>query len=437
MEGNNNGLETWEIDLSKERSKDDAELNKETSGKKSTRSGKKQMVVIRNINYITKKEDSSASESQPESDPEPDNDNEDDVQSSSLRTSKRKERHIQPVDTEMERTVNRKQEDGGQWQAFQNYLLRDADEEEHAVDKGMFAMERDVRARRRKNTAGDDPLASNGRDSAEYDQGAVMDMHTVNGKMGRVPRGSNDEALISGRAGQSGDSRRFVDGMEGTEGRSGLYRRSTNDDFMIHRGDSSANTNSSGTLSINGFERPMDRRSSQNMGDDSYIVSMRSLSLEHAGANGRNAIDMDSEFPKHQNIENNSNKVNYEPEELSLMPDRGPEKRSIGYDPAVDYEFQAQGKTGASKKNKDGGSDTKLGLKKSDKDRKSNLVDTSDKKKTVGPIRKGKPSKLSPLDEARARAEKLRNYKADLQKMKKQKVCLTTLLNNCRYNIVT
>jgi hypothetical protein len=47
---------------------------------------------------------------------------------------------------------------------------------------------------------------------------------------------------------------------------------------------------------------------------------------------------------------------------------------------------------------------------------------SSDKKKTVGPIRRGKSNKPSPLDEARARAERLRNYKADLQKMKKEKV---------------
>ena len=37
--------------------------------------------------------------------------------------------------------------------------------------------------------------------------------------------------------------------------------------------------------------------------------------------------------------------------------------------------------------------------------------------------RKQVPSKLSHLDEAKARAERLRTYKADLQKMKKEKVC--------------
>ncbi|KAJ6897672.1 hypothetical protein NC652_024468 [Populus alba x Populus x berolinensis] len=42
-------------------------------------------------------------------------------------------------------------------------------------------------------------------------------------------------------------------------------------------------------------------------------------------------------------------------------------------------------------------------------------------RRQLGPIRKGKPSKLSPLVEAKARAERLRTVKADLQKLKKEK----------------
>jgi hypothetical protein len=78
------------------------------------------------------------------------------------------------------------------------------------------------------------------------------------------------------------------------------------------------------------------------------------------------------------------------------------------------------------------------GSKKSDKDRKSKLIpDTSDRKKPVGPIRKGKPSKLSPLDEAKARAERLRTFKADLQKMKKEKVLSLVLLMSIQLNIIS
>jgi len=79
---------------------------------------------------------------------------------------------------------------------------------------------------------------------------------------------------------------------------------------------------------------------------------------------------------------------------------------------------------------------TGQGSTKSDKYRKPKLIpDTSDRKKTVGPIRKGKPSKLSPLDEARARAEKLRAFKSDLQKMKKEKVLFLDLLVSTQLHI--
>ncbi|KAK0608852.1 hypothetical protein LWI29_036980 [Acer saccharum] len=411
MDSSNTVLETWEMDGSKARSQDDVELDKETSGKKASLSD---------------------SESQSASNSEPDDEDED-IRSSTpekkhkgaLRSSKRRESHIQ---SDMEGTVNRKQEDGGQWLAFQNYLLKDADEEERAVDKGMFAMERDIRARRRQNTVGDDPLLSNGRDMGEYHQGNVMDVHKVSGKMARMQKASSDELLISGRLSQSGDGRRFVDGqmdLQSTEidGKRGVYR-TTNDDFIIHRREnqSGIRNSTSDMLPVNGFEGPtnnLDRRSPQNMDDDSYIMSLRSLSLDHVEANGRNAIDMNAEVPTSRQ-KTEINQVSYEPDELSLMPERGPEKWSNGYDPALDYEIQAHGAS-LNKKNKDGVTDVKQVLKKSDKNQKSKLMDASDKKKTVGPIRKGKPSKLSPLEEARARAEKLRTYKADLQKMKKQK----------------
>ncbi|PQQ17238.1 hypothetical protein Pyn_34160 [Prunus yedoensis var. nudiflora] len=92
---------------------------------------------------------------------------------------------------------------------------------------------------------------------------------------------------------------------------------------------------------------------------------------------------MGSEFPSAVQKAENMAQVNYEPDELTLMPERGAEKGSIGYDPALDYEMQVQAKEGASldKKQKEVVSDNKHGSKKADKDRKSKLVsDTSDKK---------------------------------------------------------
>ncbi|KAF9673575.1 hypothetical protein SADUNF_Sadunf10G0038500 [Salix dunnii] len=443
----NNEHEAWEVDALRTGSQDEAELEKETSrgrgrGRKGSRSGKKQpgTLVIRNINYITSKtQESSGSESQSASGSE--NDKEDGVLSdttpnvkhrNSLRSLKRKGSHTKSTDelnlSDMAGTSSYGKEDGGHWTAFQNYLLKDADEAERAVDQGMFAMEKNVQARR-QNTMCDDPLVFDGRDPVDNQEGDVTVMQKISGNFTHMTRASKDELLLSRKMGQPNDDRRFINGqmdLESAEinGRRGRYRMNANDDFIIHGQENKSDYRSSASdpLALNGFEtakNDLDKRSSINMDDDSYIVSLRSMSLDQVGNEGRNAIDVESEFPSTvQRTESLSNRsqVKYEPDDLSLMPERGTEKGPIGYDPALDYEMQAL----PHKKNNEvvaGQGSTKSG-----KDRKSKPIpDTSDKKKTVGPIRKGKPSKLSPLDEAKARAERLRTFKADLQKMKKEK----------------
>jgi hypothetical protein len=454
--------EAWEVDALRTRSQDETE-EKETSGgrepgRKGSRSGKRQSgtVVIRNINYITsKRQEASGSESQSASGSE--NDEEDEVllnttpnskHRNSLRSSKRKGSHKKSVDklnsSDVARTSYGKEDDGEHWKAFQNYLLKDADEAERSVDQGMFAMEKNVRAKRRQNTMGDDPLVIDGRDPGDIQEGDVTDMQKISGNWTRMTNASKDELLISRKMGQPNDGTGFVNGQMDLQsvdidGRRGRYRMNANDDFVIHgrENKSGYRSSSSDPLAINGFETAkgdLDRRSSNNMDDDSYVVSLRSTSLDQVVTEGRNIIDVDSEFPSTaQKTENLSNRVGsqvkYEPDDLSLMPERGTEKGSIGYDPALDYDMQAS----LHKKNK---VVTGQGSTKSDKYRKPKLIpDTSDRKKTVGPIRKGKPSKLSPLDEARARAEKLRAFKADLQKMKKEKVLFLDLLVSTQLHI--
>lgn len=442
----NTELETWEMDASKTRSQDEVELENEEasqtreSKKKGSRSGKKQsgMVVIRNINYITsKRQNSSDSESQSASDSETDEEV-GDLEASSLdarrmdsqRSSNRKGKHSKSMDKlNSSDAAHGKDVDGGHWQAFQNYLLRDDDEDKRAVDQGMFAMEKEVQVKRRQNTIGDDPLAFSGQDKGEIQEGNMIDMHKISGKMTYVHKDSNNELLISRRNGQPGDGRRSMD-VQPTEldGRRGGYRRTGNDDFMI-RSQLDYTSSTSDPL-VNGFDRinnNLDRKSSHDMDDDSYIVALRANSLDQVGNNERNAIDMYSEFPSASQLaESVSNRVgsqvNYEPDGLSLMPERGTEKESIGYDPALDYEMQIRAEDGASLDKKNVEVEIKQGSKKSDKERKSRLTPDASDKKTGGPIRKGRSSKLSPLDEARARAEKLRTFKADLQKMKKEKV---------------
>ncbi|KAE8734144.1 COP1-interacting protein-related, putative isoform 3 [Hibiscus syriacus] len=427
--GSQNGSDAWKLERAKPQ--DDRELENETSlspksRKKSSRSSKKQsgMVVIQNINYITpKKRNSSDSDSQSHSGSEMNEEDGDSAQKNSLRSSKRKGNRMKPVDLlnsfDKEETVSGKETHGGQWQAFQNYLLRGAEEEERKMDKGVFSAGKEVQGKRRLNRAGEDHLASGGRETGQYKERNTTDMHASGGRMLKAP--SNDHSLISKNGDHSVDGRILIDGLHYMEvdGRR-VYRSSMNDDFIVDKQKNQSDfTNSQlDPLAVNGFER------SSKKTDDSYIVPFRSTSITQVGTDDQNAINMDSEFSLSlRKAGTTSNRVgshvNYKTNDLTLMPQRGTEMGSIGYDPALDYEMQAHAENGTSldKKNKEG----MKGSKKLDIRKPKLIADPLDKKKTVEPMRKEKPSKKSPLDEAKARAERLRNYKADLQKMKKEK----------------
>ncbi|KAK8571916.1 hypothetical protein V6N13_047544 [Hibiscus sabdariffa] len=392
-----NGLEAWKLKRAKPQ--DDTGLENETSvslksRKRSSRSGKKQsgMVVIRNINYITpKKRSSSGSDSQSHSGSEMDEEDEDSVQKNSLRSSKRKGSQMKPVDLlnsfDKEETVSGKETDGGHWQAFQNYLLRGAEEEERRMDQSIFSANKEAQGKRRPSRAGEDPLVFGGQETGQDEVRNTTDMHKTGARRGRMLKvKANDHTLISKNGDVSVDGRILIDGLHSS--------------------------------------KSLERRSSNKADDDSYMVPFRSTSVTRVGTNDRNDINMDSEFSLSlQKADTTSNRVgnqvNYATDDLALIPHRGTETGSIGYDPALDYEMQVHAEDGISvdKKNREG----MKGSKKPDIQKSKRIADPSDKKKTVGPIRKGKPSKLSPLDEAKARAEKLRTYKADLQKMKKEK----------------
>lgn len=396
--------------------------------KKAGRSGRQKsgMVVIRNINYITKTERSSASGSCSDhsSETDKDKDAQEAVKTSKRRgTSNKSLKMLSSSDKEV--TDSGKDADGAQWLAFQNCLLRGVDEDRQAIDQGQFD-----HMRRKKHAAVNDPIDFTGRMHEVQEDGAI-DMHSNSGGLACMPRSSNDDFLLS-KSSRKSVNGRYVDDVQSLEigGRKRIgYRREANDDFVILKQESQYGNlhHSSDIEAVKGqgySSYKLERKLFQDTNDDSYIVENRSVRVNGSGNLERNAIDMDSEFPKvHRRKEGKTS--NYQPDELSLIPERGAEKGSMGYDPALDYEMQAQGGGGASQDKKYKGflARTKMGSKLLDKDLKSKPTpNSSDSKKTVGPIRRGKTNKPSPLDEARARAERLRNYKADLQKMKKEKV---------------
>ncbi|XP_076894934.1 uncharacterized protein LOC143547380 [Bidens hawaiensis] len=333
------------------RSEEESPEHRKSSGKK--KSGR---VVIRNINFINSKNETSSESASS------DTDTGDHTQQRkrNLRSPKRKGNR---KDSESE-TLNGKEADGGHWDAFQTYLLKSAEEGDH---EDMFAMERDSKAKRRQKTmSDDDPLLAHGKD--------------------------NDEG--EGRYMQSYDA----------SGRKIVHRSSTGDDFMMVGRREEMNMRDA-----NGFEEVNLDKSNGLQYDEAAMVSLRSTS-------GVNDYNIKKGLKMFDLSENKSNKpahvVKYEPDPLSLMPERDVE--NSGYDPAIDYEMQLAANASNERTSKQDKKGSKSAAEKHQLSKPNQSV-----------ARKGRPLKVnnnnkSTLEDARARADKLRSYKAELQKMKKE-----------------
>ncbi|KAL0295701.1 UNVERIFIED_CONTAM: hypothetical protein Sangu_3188800, partial [Sesamum angustifolium] len=311
--------------------------------------------------------------------------------------------------------------------AFQSCLLRGSGEDVHGDNKSMFAMEKDVIIKRGSNTVIVDPLELGARDTGEIQDTRMSDISRFSGSTSCRPRGSDDDAIFYS---VDNDFRGSNDQMhiqfDETNG-SKIVSRSVHEDFLVgSQRNQAIFRNSSDPLALNGFEGAvgkMDREPMHGMTDETFIVPFRSMSIYQDGQADRTAIDVDSEIPiscKKLDSEGNRNRVYYEPDDFSLMPERETEKGFVGYDPALDYEMQV-----CVESKEQGGKDVsevKGGLRKSDKDRRSKVTsDSLHRQRTGGPSMKGKTLKMSPSEDARVRAERLRSYKADLQRMKKEK----------------
>ncbi|KAL6526610.1 hypothetical protein OROGR_015700 [Orobanche gracilis] len=365
--------------------------NKKTGGSKKKRSGK---VVIQNINYITPKANKSDSETN--SDSQPDTEAEDDysdgndvIHQNTTRSSGHEGSHANNDEV----SILGKDTDIRHWETFQDCLLRGSDEGAHADNEGMFMMERGVKMKRYTNTASENPLPICAWDGGEIRDDIMENLHRIEGNASHRLRGSGDDITFS-----SADNYLRVN------------QNQTDIEFAASSFESAI--------------RNIDRDSSHRMSDETLVVPFRSMSLDPVGGTDRTTVDIDAEIPaKHQKLgsEGSKNKVNYGANDLSLMPERETDKRSIGYDIGLEYEMQV-GAQVSDEKGKQDFTDVKSGLSKSDKNRRSNVAtDSLHKQRTGGPVRKTKPSKMSPLKDARARAERLRSYKADLQEMKKEK----------------
>ncbi|GFP85841.1 hypothetical protein PHJA_000727900 [Phtheirospermum japonicum] len=342
--------------------------NKKTGGSNKKQSGK---VIIRNMNYITSKENISDSETNSNSQPDTDSENENSDGNDVIHQSKK-------CFNNDEVAILGKDTDDRHWLAFQDCLLRRSDEGACADNEGMLTVERDVKKKRH------------------------------NGSASHKLRGSGDEMIFSSAGNEFRGNSDQTDIQFAENNGKKILSRTRNEEFVIESNCNQANfRNLLDPLAVNCFEsatNKKDRDFSHRMTDETLVVPFRSMSLDQVG--GTDAIDVDSEIPakdRKLRSEGNRNKVNYEPNDLSLMPERETNKRSTGYDIDLEYEMQVRAQA-------------------SDKNRRSKVAsESTHKQRAGGPVRKAKPSKMSPIEDARARAERLRSYKADLQKLKKEK----------------
>nr|CAB3452747.1 unnamed protein product [Digitaria exilis] len=396
------------------------------SHRKGKRSGKKKpsIVVIKNVNVTSKKHGSSESESQSSSDVSEDSDNSHSKSrerkhgSSSKKKEGRKTTSDSGDEYSKDETSNGHDAEQGNWSAFQNFLMR-AEEKTRSSDVDMFAGEKEPPSRRKKDVNTADPILLAERDSGNVHERNTVGFDSANGRTRAMRVMSNDELVMSGKG------RSYIDGeVKEIEAGGGRYRRGTGDDFMIYGQEGQIDRSSLlDPLTEARYKNPAHQDKNRNgVADESFMIPLRSSSQDNFGSENRTTIDIDVELPANMHKtsdEKAGHQLFYEPDEL--VPERGVEDVSFGYDPAMDYDSQLMQTT---VKVEDAKADDVLpvtdgDVKKAEKEKLRNAKDGSDKRRKDALLRRLSAPR-APLNDAQKRAQNLRAYKADLQKLKKE-----------------
>jgi hypothetical protein len=414
------------------------------------------MVVIKNLNYITKKLAGSDSESGSSSGSESDKSDRSDSDKGSAdsdakdnrkkhrKSSRKKGKHGRKHEDSPRDASNRDdtgfgeprmEGDSGHWQAFQSFLLK-SEEKSRTDDSDMFSSEREPVLPRRKEKGGNavDPFLPSERDYDEFgNQRSSAGFDSVNGSASRVRQiSSNDAIHMSGENGLMDSRLKEIEG-----GGVRIYRRpGTSDDYFIVHGQEKQMVGMGhdiDPLAESQYRQStLDNNKSYGVNDESFMLAMRSGPHDSLRSDSRGAIDIDSELPKeaYNSATKVVSQVYYEPEELTMIPDRGFEPVSAGYDPAIDYESQVHIEKVVKVEEVEESSPSMQAegkiAEKEKKVRKSadGVLDKRRKDALFRRLSDGSTSRTNQLTEAQKRAQNLRSYKANLQKLKKEQVCL-------------
>nr|XP_034572748.1 COP1-interacting protein 7-like isoform X2 [Setaria viridis] len=400
------------------------------SHKKDKRTGKKKpsVVVIRNINVTSKRHGSSDSESQTGSDVA--SEDSDDLNTKSRKKKNKssisKKKDARKIILESADEYNKDEmsygQDGdpGNWNVFQSFLLR-SDEKTRDNDTDLFASEKEPPPARRKESTGiDDSILLAERDSAGANERSTVGFNIENGRIRPQQMLSGDELMMSGEG--SGVASDCIKEIEAGDGR---YRRGASDDFMIYGQEKSMHRGSSlDPLAEAQYKNPtLVEKNAHSMADESFMIPLRFTSEDNLGPESRTAIDIDVELPSTvQKVSDAKagDQLFYEPDEL--MPERGCEDISFGYDPALDYNSQMQSQPAAMVVDApvEEAALSNVDEVKPEKDKRLRSSQESlDKRRKDALVRRLSSSK-GPMTDAQKRAQNLRAYKADLQKAKKE-----------------
>ncbi|MCO5566669.1 hypothetical protein L7F22_020347 [Adiantum nelumboides] len=176
--------------------------------------------------------------------------------------------------------------------------------------------------------------------------------------------------------------------------------------------------------------------------DDSFIVLDRSAARDDSNVEWRMPLNLEAQMPIEQNFdggESASEAGGFEPEDLFMVPDRGQDTYKRAWNSPLDYDMEVLAADmmdiGRPVEDKEVEEDVDeidmqeqqveekptapVPRKISEKDAKAKAMkEMLERRKSAGGVRPGRPN---PLAEAQLRAEKLRLYKAGLQKSKKEK----------------
>jgi len=349
-------------------------------------------------------------------------------------------------------------DDSESWSIFQKFLLRDDESSQNNLEndhnRDAHAVEQ---AGHHKAVMEEDMIVVDRDDLGSKDwttTAVTLDQELVSQKK---ERGMEKDSLVLPER-HRGDV--LLDSLPLAESEeNSIHKMSTTyDDFIIssEAGQMTLHGADSDPFAGDKFEHMINRQSGylhpeksngRSLGDDSFMVSTTSMVDDQTSNEWRTVMNIDSELPSIEQAETSSNGVrkshlavteSYEPAELYMLPERNSEEDSLGvlWDPAMDYEMQANmadnvhsnaglndpgDESKSSKVKLDAKAKEQPRTKKSEKEaRLKAMQEALEKRKAEMAARNAKLAKSSPLAEAQIRAEKLRAFKAGLQKTKKE-----------------